>query len=176
MFITFAMGYVLSRPVSGAQAAVPVRADYDALQRRHGAFLLIRSLRTDEHSLVGHSVLPVEHLLCGAGDELYPLAAGIFAGVCASGRRRQGDDFAASSCNCPSRSCHHHAVLCGGQVERMVEFHAVYQPHGNVPAATILQSIINTYQSGTDRNIASADAINRLRKPFRWASRWQPSS
>ena len=31
------------------------------------------------------------------------------------------------------------------------------------PLQLILQSIINTYQSATDRNIASADAINRLK-------------
>lgn len=33
------------------------------------------------------------------------------------------------------------------------------------PLQLILQHIINTYQSATDRNIASADAFNRL-KPF----------
>ena len=31
------------------------------------------------------------------------------------------------------------------------------------PLQLILQSIINTYQSATDRNIASADALNRLK-------------
>ena len=31
------------------------------------------------------------------------------------------------------------------------------------PLQLILQNIINTYQSATDRNIASADALNRLK-------------
>ncbi|MFR9256265.1 MAG: carbohydrate ABC transporter permease [Merdibacter sp.] len=130
MFITFAMGYVLSRPEFPGRKLLYLFVLITMLFSGGmvPSFLLIRSLglMNTRWSVILSCLLSTYYVVL-VTNFIRALPASLLSH--ASGRR--GETTSAAHRVTAVSDHRHLAVLCGGQVERVAELDAVHQPHGD---------------------------------------------